>query len=360
MKNNAYTAPLPPGGTATKRRDSNMELLRIVAMLLILVIHASYRALPFPDAAAINANPSSSLLQMFSRSASIMGVDLFVMLSGWYGIRPRFSRLAELLFQLLFFGVLCLLAEYAVAGQMPCSAIEAVKTVLLLDDGSYWFVKCYLGLYIFAPVLNSFVEHASRRQFATTLCLIFGFQFVFGWVFEAVTWLNAGYSLPSFMCLYLLARYMHIHRPAFTQFSRRTDLCICLGIVVAVTAVVFVARWKFGLGGVLYFYNSPTTILSATFLLLFFSKLSLKSRLVNWVAISALAIYLTHSNNFLYRYYDGSIQKWFYGESRLTFIVYAALLIVAVFVGSILIDKVRLLLWRLITRGKTTSKPHNS
>jgi surface polysaccharide O-acyltransferase-like enzyme len=167
-------------------------------------------------------------------------------------------------------------------------------------------------------------------------------------VFEAVTWLNAGYSLPSFMCLYLLARYMHIHRPAFTQFSRRTDLCICLGIVVAVTAVVFVARWKFGLGGVLYFYNSPTTILSATYLLLFFSRLSLRSRLVNWIAASALAVYLTHSNNWLGLYYDSTIQHWFATLPRFPFILSTALLILAVYAVSILLDKLRIWLYQRI------------
>ena len=66
----------------TKTRDSNMELLRIVAMLFILLIHATYRALPFPDSAAIEANATSSFLLILSRSAFIMGVNLFIMLSG--------------------------------------------------------------------------------------------------------------------------------------------------------------------------------------------------------------------------------------------------------------------------------------
>ena len=332
-------------------RDSNMELLRITAMVLIMLIHASYRALPLPDSTTIAANPSSSFLLIMTRSFSIIGVDVFVMLSGWFGIRPRLSRLTELLFQILFFGLLCLMADYLYTGRLPFSATESGKTLLLLDHDSYWFLKCYIGLYLLSPVLNLFVEHATRRQFAVVLASLFAFQFAFGWIFEATNWLCAGYSLPSFMCLYLLARYLHIHQPWFAHFNRLTDLSIYVGMAAIVTLTVFFMRRYFNLGGVLYFYNSPTTILSATYLLLFFTKLSLRSRLVNWLAISVLSIYLTHSSSFVGHYYDELIRLWFYGETRPRFLFYAAMLIVGVFFGSILIDKVRLLVWKFLERA---------
>ncbi|MGX8697306.1 MAG: acyltransferase family protein [Prevotella sp.] len=327
--------------TQKKTRDSNMELLRITAMLLIMVVHANFRALPKPDAVAIAANPSSAFLQFMAEGFSIVGVDVFVMLSGWYGIRPRLVRFSELLFQLLFFGLLCLGIEYAVSGQMPS---RAFLTVLLLDPGAYWFVKVYIALYLLSPVLNIFADTASRRQFKTVLLSVFAFQFIFGWLFEATTWIGAGYSLSWFICLYLLARYMRLHQPWFTQFRRSTDLGIYLGVATFLTVAVFILR-HYNVGGILYFYNCPIVVVGAMYLLLFFSKLSMHSRMVNQVAISALAIYLTHSNSYLAKYYDGTIERWFCEESRPTFILYAFLLIAAVFVGSILTDKVRLMLW---------------
>lgn len=332
--------------TQKKTRDSNMELLRITAMLLIMVVHANFRALPKPDALAIAANPSSAFLQFMAEGFSIVGVNVFIMLSGWYGIRPRLVRFSELLFQLLFFGLLCLGIEYAVSGQMPS---RAFLTVLLLDPGAYWFVKVYIALYLLSPVLNTFADTASRRQFKTVLLSVFAFQFIFGWLFEATTWIGAGYSLSWFICLYLLARYMRLHQPWFTQFRRSTDLGIYLGVAAFLTVAVFILR-HYNVGGILYFYNCPVVVVGAMYLLLFFSKLSLHSRMVNWVAISALAIYLTHSNSYLAKYYDGTIERWFCEESRPTFILYAFLLIAAVFIGSILTDKVRLMLWHPLQR----------
>ena len=177
-------------------------------------------------------------------------------------------------------------------------------------------------------------------------------MFVLGWLFEGTEWLRAGYSLPWFISIYLLARYMRVYQPWFTQFSQTADLAIYLGVVAFLTVAVFILR-HYNLGGMLYFYTCPFVVLGAMYLLLFFSKLTLRSRVVNWLAISALSVYLTHSSSFIGHYYDGQIRSWFYGESRFTFILYAALFIAAVFFGSILIDKLRLLLWKLIARPQS-------
>jgi len=334
--------------TPTKTRDSNMELLRIVAMLLVMMTHASYRALPKPTPEGIADDPVSMFLQIAVESFTVIAVDVFVMLSGWYGIRLRWNRLAELLFQVFFFGLLCVGIDYLVTGTMPQ---KAILSLFMLNENDYWFVKAYLALYLLSPVLNAFIQTATRRQFLLTLIALFTFQWVFGWVFEATSWLRAGYSLPSFMCLYLLARYMNVYRPRFTQLSRKSDFLIYLTICSFVAIAFFLLKQHLNLGGVLLFYNSPTTIAAATFLLLFFSKLSFQSRLINWLAVSALSIYLTHSNSYLGNYYDHYIRLWHDNESRPTFILYAVSLIVSVFLCSILIDKVRLIIWRPIQEG---------
>ena len=126
-----------------KTRDSNMELLRLVAMLLVMIVHASYRALPKPTPESIAAAPVSLFLQITVESFTVVGVNVFVMLSGWYGIRLRWSRLLELFFQVAFFAVLCIGLYYALNGTVPQGPL---LSVLMLHEGDYWFVKTYLAL----------------------------------------------------------------------------------------------------------------------------------------------------------------------------------------------------------------------
>lgn len=322
-----------------------MELLRLVAMLMVMMVHASYRSLPKPTPESLAMEPWSGFLQLTTESFTVMAVDVFVMLSGWYGIRLRLARIAELLLQVLFFSLLCIGVYYALNGALPD---KALTSVFMLNERDYWFVKTYLALYLLAPVLNAYTEQATRRQMELTLLALFGFQWVFGWVFEATTWLRAGYSLPSFVCLYLLARYLNVHRPALARLSAKTDLALYVAGAALTAVAAFVLKRYFNVGGVLFFYNAPNVIVLATLLLLFFSKLSLRSRLVNWMAASALAIYLTHSNSHVGQYYDIFIRQWHAEQPRPVFLLLVSALIVAVFVASILIDKVRLGLWHLV------------
>lgn len=332
---------------AQKVRDSNMELLRLVAMLLVLVVHANFRALPVPDMRYTQVHPQSALLMFMTEGFSICAVNLFVLLSGWYGIHFRAKRLAELLFQVLFFG---LLAIAVCAVWAPQQLGHDVLAHLLMLTGDYWFINVYLALYLLSPVLNAFVEHADKRQFACVLVAFFAFQFVFGWATEASRWLMAGYSLPSFMGLYLLGRFMRLHPIRLWQLNRWADLAIYFAIVAILTVGVFALKRHTGRGGVLYFYICPLVILQAMHLLLLFSKLSLHSRVVNWLASSALAAYLTQSSSFIGVFYDKIILNWFNNEPRVQFIIYTGLFVLAVFLGSILIDKVRTLLWRLVCK----------
>ena len=162
-------------------RDSNMELLRIVSMLLVLVVHAGFRALSVPTPAEAVAAPGSTLLRFFSESASIICVNVFVLLSGWYGIRFRLLRLAEFLFQVLFFVVVGF-ALYSLLFGFPGFRFSVLSSLLLSDRWDYWFVKCYLGLYLFAPVLNAFAERVPRSAFRLFLVSFFLFQTVYGWL----------------------------------------------------------------------------------------------------------------------------------------------------------------------------------
>lgn len=339
------TSHLNNNSQKSKVRDSNMELLRLVAMLLVLVVHANFRALPVPGMSYVMNHPTSAFLMFLTEGVSIYAVDLFVLLSGWYGIRFKASRFAELLFQVLFFGLFAI----GICALFAPDELrhDVFQRLFILGQNDYWFVKTYMALYLMAPVLNAFVEHSSRRQFAGVLIALFAYQFLFGWLFESTRWLQAGYSLPSFMGLYLLARFMRLHPISVWKLNRWWDLAIYLLMVLTLTVSMFVLKLHAARGGALYFYICPLVIIGAVHLLLFFSKFSFRSKVVNWLAISAFGAYLTQSSSFIgSRFYDKIILNWFNNEPRLQFIIYVGLLILAVFFGSILIDKLRLLLWR--------------
>jgi len=212
-----------------KGRDSNIELLRVIAMFLVLIVHSDFFSLGAPSKLDIQNNFLDSSLRVFFQSLSIACVDIFVVISGWFGIRPKVKGLLSYIFQCLFFLIgiyaFCLIlgiAELSFDGIRGCFAATRLN----------WFIKAYLLLYIISPILNAFIETASRNQFKWTLNFFYAFQFFYGWIFPSATaFIQDGYSTISFIGLYLMARYLRIYRPNFTALKSKIDVLLSLTVV---------------------------------------------------------------------------------------------------------------------------------
>ncbi len=326
-------------------RDSNMELLRIVAMLLVCVIHANFRALPIPTYEEAYANVSSSILRFFTESLSVICVNLFILLSGWYGIKFKFNRLIDFISQVFFFSILCAGIYYGIHPE-DFSIKEAIGNILLTDQWDYWFVKSYLCLYLFAPVLNAFVEKSDKKTFGVFLLSFYIFQTFYAFVFwNGASYLQNGYSALSFMGLYLLARYIRLYPLCIWRLPKWCDMAIYGGIVICTTIISFVLLRHNLPTGNLFYYSSPLVIIAAIHFMLFFTKIQLQNRVINWIASSAFAVYLLHSNvYFASTYYDNIILNWFNELSRSSFLFHTAIFIFVVFFLAICIDKLRIVL----------------
>ena len=324
-----------------KTRQSNVELLRIITMILVMIVHANFRALSAPTVEEAVTAPSSAFLRFLTESISIICVNVFVLISGWFGIHFNWKRFIEFLFQVFFFGF----AIFLIICLVDSNKIRLIKNVLMTDAWNYWFVKCYLFLYIVSPVLNAFVEKATQKQLLTILTLFFTVQTFYGWATNGITWFNRGYSGVSFAGLYLLARYVRLYPTKWFSHSLKFDLLVYLGFVTLNTlcAFFFTRTGHASFSTRLFQYTSPFVILASIHFLLIFTKFTITSKTINWIAASCFAIYLTHSNSFLAGpCYDHVIRNWFNNESTLSFLLYTGSLMFCVFWISILSDKIRI------------------
>jgi len=327
-------------------RDSNMELLRILAMLLVLVVHSCFHSLGNPTTEDAVSTPLPIFLRYVVQSASIICVNVFVLLSGWYGINVRIRGFAKFVFQVLFFSIGFFV--YHFISNLPTLSLDGFGTIFALKGSDYWFVKAYVGLYILAPILNLYVEKASQRQLKITLISFYLFQTIYGWYTSGASWFELGYSTISFVGLYLLACYIRLYAPSFSKYSYKQDLLIYVLIVLFTAVVGFSLTLKgHGMDNILYEYTSPFVILSSLFFLLAFSKMRIRSRAINWIASSAFAAYLFHTNRF---FFDGVFCKqiviWSNQMSLCFFVLSTLIWILLVFIAAILIDKIRMFCWK--------------
>ncbi len=288
-------------------RLSNMELLRIVAMFLVLIFHANFFVLGSPKYADIVDSPLSSFSRLFFESLALVCVNVFVLISGWFAISLKLKSILGFIFQCLFFSIgiytvclLCGLSDFSVKGIAECFFL----------DSSYWFIKSYLGLYILSPLLNAFISAASEKQVRMFLIAFYVFQTAYGWN-DATGFFEGGYSTISFVGLYILARYARLYSGRYFTLPRRYDLLIYLSIITFIAVTSFVLIYK-GIPqwSLLYSYINPLVILASISLLMFFSKLNIQSNSINTVATSTFSVYLLHMNpNLCFDYFVPSVEK---------------------------------------------------
>lgn len=337
---------MPVEGTVLsekKPRQSNMELLRLLSMLFVLMLHANYLALGVPTQADLMHAPLPATLRVLFEHFAIVAVDVFVLISGWFGIRPRWKGFSNLLFQMIFLSY-TVMACFLAAG-LPASTKTLLKTIYI--GSAHWFVVAYMGLYILAPLLNMFAANSTKRQIKLFLTGFFAFEFIYGFVTDSGHYIG-GYSMLSFIGLYLLAQYLRRYPGQWQERSGKHFLFL-YALTMSASAILFLFMLYLGHNeGRLTGYISPLVILGSVFLLMAFSRLSLQSRLVNWMAASCFSIYFIHCQPLVFPYYKEWFKSLYDHFSGVPYLLLAMLCLLDIGFGCILIDQLRIACWRRI------------
>lgn len=333
-----------------RNRQSNYELLRLVSMLLVLVTHAFGVALGNPTKIDFQLSPISASFRVLMESLSVVCVNVFVLISGWFGIKPNVKSLAGFLFQCLFFsvGVTILASLLGIGGHLD---VKDIGNMFFFGKYYYWFVKCYICLYILAPALNAFIETSNKRVVCMVIICLLLMQTVYGWT-GVMADFDRGFSVMSFVILYLLARYIRLYGGKAISLNKWIDLSIYLGLSVALAAVyIFAVNYDIPpIASHLFVFINPVVIISSVYLFLFFSKLDIQSKAVNYLSRSAFAVYLFHMNAKIWDRYLDDCYRAFTASEGIKGILLVFSFLLAVYAVSILIDQIRLMCWKPLGR----------
>lgn len=138
-----------------KERESNIELLRLLAMFLVLIVHADFFSLEIPTPKDTITTPTNAFIRLFFESSSIVCVNVFVLISGWFGIKPNTKSFCNFVFQCLFF----LIGIYIIL--LICGLTKRVSRMFLHVEMELVYKSIYRFIYIISS-LECF--HKKRRK----------------------------------------------------------------------------------------------------------------------------------------------------------------------------------------------------
>lgn len=330
----------------TGPRQSNFELLRIIAMFLVLIVHADYNSLGELTKNDFINNPVSASTRLLFESISIVCVNLFILISGWFGIRARVKSFLNFYFQCIyFFGGIYLF--FLLAGKSELS-IGALINCLGFNN---WFVMSYIGLYILSPLINSFLENSDKRRVGFLLLSFFSFQTICGWTGFA-RFFDFGYSTMSFIGIYMLGAYMRISVNEYKFLKkRRLNLLFYVAFVIIISLVCVVQEFS-GIRLGVYSYINPLVIAGSAFLFLCFANLKIKnSKIINWIAKSAFAVFLLHTQTYFFeKIFKVTSRDIFASYDGFNCLVIMTVFLLAIFICAIIIDQPRRWIWNKLSR----------
>ena len=347
-------------------RSSNLELLRIFSMFLIVchhfAVHSGFKLM------ATNDISFNILWTQFLAIGGKLGVDLFVLISGYFLIKSNAkpSSLLRLWLLTAFYGM-GLYIIFSLTGDVKFSVRELLINFLGLLTRTYWFVTCYAVMFIFSPFIANALRGMSKEAYKW---LLFLSVILWSLIPTLAIAQNIKYyysSLIWFFVLFAIAGYLRLYVDV-SKLSRRFLLSltfISLFFIVLYYVCIDIYVKIYGRGYNDWFFWARENsffvlVLSIAIFVLFLKLKDFKSKLVNYVSATMFGVYLIHDNYYVRKFVW---RTFFHSKDLLNdthFFVYSMCCIVSVFICCVAIEFCRsLFLEKIFTRISRSLKKYD-
>lgn len=314
-----------------RERNSNLELMRLLAIVLIVMHHyICYSGFTIP----VTMRDRLVISGFFAFGK--MGVDFFVVISGYYMAESRYTlrKFLKLWGQVWLYSVgIYLLCALVLCPESALLSFENLRNAFFpLSYGTYWFPTTFVCLMLTSPVLNELLRRLPREKMHVLIAVLF----LLGSFLPTVARIsNQLSSYGRFLLFYLIAGYIRLY-PRGGRPGRHLLVALVLWLFLLLRGTA---------QGIFEEIYSPVTIAISAELLIFFAELKPRhSRVVNWLAAGAFGVYLFHENPFFRSYlwktmFHGA--DW-YGSGRL--LGYSVVCCLCVLLMGLVVDWLRCLM----------------
>lgn len=265
-----------------KQRNSSLECLRILCMFGIIFMHTF--GMFYKTATGINLVMGTIINSIFN-----MGVSVFMLISGYFGIRFSSKKLVSLECTVLFYSILGMFFKGIILESWSASTV--LKSILPISTKYYWYMSVYIIIFVCSGYINMFIDSLDKKMFLKFICLMLLFFSIMPTFAYYEIMGDNGKGLMNMVLMYLIGRYIKICN---VKPSCRICRGVCIATVITCVLNYIFAMWHGGIGLFAPFArdNSLTIILSSIFMFLFFLNITFYSKTINVIAKGMFATYL--------------------------------------------------------------------
>ncbi len=301
MDNLSLNNPVQANPIQEKIRNSSLELLRIIAMVMIVFHHfAIHGGFDFTYAGITIPRLWYNFIIMGGK----IGVDVFVMISGYFLITKDtlsldLRRFVKLWKELLFYALVLFLILKGL--KYPAANKDLFfRSIFPLTDNLWWFATTYGQLCLIYPLLNHGLKAMSKIDFQKLLIGLFFLLSVIPTISTVRLWES---NLLWFIFLYCSAAYIRLY--GLTPKLKLRHYVIALlvvGLFSYISTIVFsllAIKQEIYKKYIIYFsgQNMITTYIISISLLMIFQSLKLNyNKWINICSSATFGVYLLHDH----------------------------------------------------------------
>ncbi|OJG67391.1 hypothetical protein RV09_GL002607 [Enterococcus moraviensis] len=303
-------------GNVKKTRESNFELLRIVAMVGIIAYHLVLHHMDYNRFALVNPEDGSNFyhletIQIIYTFGQI-GNTLFILITGYFLISKKNINVVKPGIKLLnrsYFLAIILLGLSFVFDRfdMPVSSNSNIHMAL----NGWWFIGYYIFIIVFAKyVLNDFLAGLTKRNYLNFL-LVVTLLLSFTEFFNILTNLKVQ-NFAIGILVYSIGGFIRLYDPL--KDVKATTLIICLLAFFFIQVIQYkvnlnISMRDFYKDPSMQFARSPfTNVLRSPSILFTLCSVSIfelvsrlklgNNRLINAISATTFTVYLLHESSF--------------------------------------------------------------
>jgi len=338
--------------TTRQQRSSNIELLRILAMVGIVFTHLAGNS----HITLMDDSFNRFVYELFKYGGGT-GNNLFILISGYFMVYSRFksSKVIRLTLEITFYSISLYLLSCCV-GAADFSVKHFIQSMvpLISGRGGYWFAVTYIILYLLSAVLNKGILNASKKQLQLTIIvLLFIFSFMPSVVHQFISINDFWYSQLAWMItIYILGAYLRLY-PIVKLKSNTFNFILFISFLILIIPcrIIHTSSYNAVLDPIisviikifssLEMYNFPDLI-SAILLFSIFCNINVKyDKYINSFGSATFGVYLIHNNIWFKEYMWVNIFKVCNFQYKTYFVLYCFFVVLIIMLVGTIIDIIR-------------------
>lgn len=153
-------------------RNSNIELFRIITMLVIIAHHYVVNS-GIADILFSNSSMGvKNIFYLIFGCGGKTGINCFVLITGYFMCKSKITlrKFLKLFCEAEFYSFVIFMIFW-ITGYEPFSIKMFIKNMIPFLDISTGFMACFLLFYLLIPFLNILIKHMKKREHEMLLAL---------------------------------------------------------------------------------------------------------------------------------------------------------------------------------------------